>query len=431
MRGRFVLAASGDLIGPHRPVGPLEEPGTLEALAPFRRADVGYANLEGSAFELADFRGYPAAENGGGYPLYEPAALADLSALGVNLLGTANNHSSDWGAEGLLATLASLRTERIAHAGTGASLAAAQLPGYLETPLGRLALISLATTFVGLGRAGESGGVFAPRPGLFAYRVTAVNQLPHDVFASLAGAVQQQTGTNGWMDSRVWTDGNRMQIGDEIFEAADAAGLTYDVHPRDHADLVKAVRFAKQTADLVVVAVHCHETRSGGGDDREPPEFLVDLYRAAVDAGADVGVTTGYHVPRGVEIYRGKPILYGLASLFLEMEYGFGLHPDILRARSSTVSELTPGEAVHGVFDLPDEWYDGVVAEITFDSASLESVRLYPLRLTKFDEIREMGRPQPAAGADAARILRRLHEDCRRLGTDMDIVDGVGVIEPH
>lgn len=74
----FSFAAGGDMIGPNQRLELRRHPDpALERVADlFRGADFGFANQEGSLFDLATFKGWPAAENGGGYPL-APAGGAD------------------------------------------------------------------------------------------------------------------------------------------------------------------------------------------------------------------------------------------------------------------------------------------------------------------------------------------------------------------
>lgn len=430
-RGRITIAASGDMIGPKRPISGLGIPGLDEVFDRFRRAQVGFANHEGSAFDLASFEGVRAAENGGGYPLNDPASAGDLPKLGINLMSCANNHAADWGLEGLLATSKTLSDAGVVHAGTGRSLAAAQQPAFLETPNGRVALVSLATTFTAMSRAGDAGGVFRARPGLFAYRVSPVSVITPEEFEVLQRVARRQGSDDGSLDGRSFESDDALSIGGERFAlAADdrEPGLDYEVNATDHADLLRAVRYAKQVADLVIVAVHSHETESGSGLDMTPPKFLQRLYRESVDAGADVAVTTGPHELRGMEIYRGKPIFYGLGSLVFEMETGYGFEPDTMRAAGPAARAKTPGESIHDLFGFPDSWYDGAVVSVDFADGELAEVRVHPHRLSRNTDYRVMGYPSPARGDDATRILTRFAEASAAFGVELRVEGDEGVV---
>ena len=70
-------------------------------------------------------------------------------------------------------------------------------------------------------------------------------------------------------------------------------------------DLLALVRRTKARADLLVVSAHW-----GGNWGAEVPSAHRDLGRALVDAGADVVFGHSAHIFRGVELYRGRPIIY-------------------------------------------------------------------------------------------------------------------------
>jgi poly-gamma-glutamate capsule biosynthesis protein CapA/YwtB (metallophosphatase superfamily) len=48
---------------------------------------------------------------------------------------------------------------------------------------------------------------------------------------------------------------------------------------------------------------------------REPLQYMTEIARAAIDAGADVVMGHGPHYSLPVELYKGRPIYYGLGNL--------------------------------------------------------------------------------------------------------------------
>ena len=72
-------------------------------------------------------------------------------------------------------------------------------------------------------------------------------------------------------------------------------------------------------ADFVLVAQHNSTSESGRGT--KPSAFIVDFARKAIDAGADMYLGHGWHTFLGIEIYKGKPIFYGLGSFFWESQW--------------------------------------------------------------------------------------------------------------
>jgi len=94
---------------------------------------------------------------------------------------------------------------------------------------------------------------------------------------------------------------------------------------------VAAVDSIRKLADLVVVTFHggaegASAQHVGPGPEllgREPRGDLRQWAHAVIDAGADLVVGHGPHVLRGIEFYRGKPIVYSLGN-FLNYR-GFNL----------------------------------------------------------------------------------------------------------
>jgi len=95
--------------------------------------------------------------------------------MGFNLFNRANNHTTDYGVEGLRLTNRLLDELGLVHAGTGNNLGWASRPGYLETPKGRVALIGMASTHTPMSRAGAVGPTVQVQPGLNALRLSPRN----------------------------------------------------------------------------------------------------------------------------------------------------------------------------------------------------------------------------------------------------------------
>ncbi len=95
-----------------------------------------------------------------------PELLDEVKWLGIKIVSCANNHSYDYGEAGLLATLRHLDAAGIPHSGSGRNLAEARAPAYLETPRGRIALVSMTATFRPWNRASAQRPDMVGRPGI-------------------------------------------------------------------------------------------------------------------------------------------------------------------------------------------------------------------------------------------------------------------------
>jgi poly-gamma-glutamate synthesis protein (capsule biosynthesis protein) len=415
------IAAGGDMIGPFHPLG-LDDPSFAPVALLFGHADVGFANQEGSIFDLATFPGFPAAENGGGYPLQPPAAAEAMRAMGVTLVSKANNHATDWGAEGLAQTLQSLAAAGIAEAGAGPSEAQARAPVYVDTPHGVVALVDAASTFPPMAVAGPAvtrlGVTSSPRPGISALHVREVRLVSRRQFSqlrALGGALSVKP--------------DEVRIGDQIYRASPHVGTVWEMEPRDEAAILAAIREARRHARIVIFSIHAHET--AGDDDPGPAEwdpmvlhradeapspndprpaaFEPALFHAVIDAGADVVFRTGPHVTGGVEVYRGRPIFYSLGSLFFD----FG-------GRRSYTSPAGDTQT------FPDIWFESFVPVITLAVGGCGEVRLHPLVIEPGGAT--SGVPHLADPAAASRILQRVARNSLAFGTKTRVEDGVGVI---
>jgi poly-gamma-glutamate capsule biosynthesis protein CapA/YwtB (metallophosphatase superfamily) len=43
-------------------------------------------------------------------------------------------------------------------------------------------------------------------------------------------------------------------------------------------------------------------------------DYQVEIAHTAIEAGADLVMGHGPHMPLGIEVYKGKPIFYGVGS---------------------------------------------------------------------------------------------------------------------
>jgi poly-gamma-glutamate capsule biosynthesis protein CapA/YwtB (metallophosphatase superfamily) len=423
----LVVAAGGDLIGPYKRLAMTHDAALDGVAALFQQADVGFANQEGSIFDLDAFSGYPAAENGGGYPLAPEGVALDLKRFGISLVSKANNHATDYGVQGLLTTLQSLKQASIAQAGAGLSDGAARAPVYLDTPHGRVALVSTASTFPPMAVAGpvvtRRDTTTRPRPGISVIHVHAVHLIAPDQLTALehiAGTAAVHTGRE-----------DELRIGDEFFRVGAPAMVTWQADEEDRAAVIAAVREARAHAQVVIFAIHAHET--AGTDDPFPPainepmilhraneaaspeeptpaDFEVALFHAVIDAGADMVIRTGPHVLNGIELYQGKPVFYGLGSLFFD--FG-GQH---------TYTTLN-GQ----VMQFTDMWYQTIVPVVRFENGRASEIRLYPISIQSSESASD-GDPHRADHEAARRILDRLQTNSKVFGTRIEQKGDIGYV---
>jgi len=163
---RIVLTGDSNL---HRRVSVFDDPAYLEFIKIIQTADAGFTNFEAVIHPL----NIPGAASAGGTPGISPAWTVDeLKWAGFNLLSVANNHSLDYGIDGLRANLHALDAAGLVYAGAGENLAFARAPGYLDTKKGRVSLIGSASTLTAGEQASQQRPDLPGRPGVAPLRFT-------------------------------------------------------------------------------------------------------------------------------------------------------------------------------------------------------------------------------------------------------------------
>ncbi len=103
-----------------------------------------------------------------------------------------------------------------------------------------------------------------------------------------------------------------------------AVGSTAGANSFDFGKIESDVASAKQQADFVIVDVQFWECYAYPDGFVEFPECdlpigqQTSVFRQIADLGADMVIGTQAHQPQTYEMYKGKPIYYGLGNLYFE-----------------------------------------------------------------------------------------------------------------
>lgn len=186
-----------------------------------------------------------------------PANIGVLSSFRINACALANNHVLDWGQKGLLETIAALEEVDIAHAGAGHDASLAHAPAILQRTGGpRILLFAAAMPDSGVPSEWAATG-----------RSAGISLLP-DMTAATVETIAHQ------------------------------------------------IASYKAAGDVVVFSLHWGGNWGYGirGDEVAFAHALIDR------AGVDILHGHSSHHPKGLEIYRGKLILYGCGDFINDYE---------------------------------------------------------------------------------------------------------------
>jgi poly-gamma-glutamate capsule biosynthesis protein CapA/YwtB (metallophosphatase superfamily) len=175
----------------------------------------------------------------------------------------ANNHSYDNGPDALVQTRAFLNSRGIQVTGAGRNLAEARKAAVVERNGVKVAYLG----YTSVGAAGSEAG--PNKPGVAAVRVKTCSETrgPHQPV-------------------RVRTEPD----------------------PKDLALLLEDIAALRKDVDAVVLAFHAGAIRLP----RVVSDYQVSVAHAAIDAGANLVVGHAPHLPKAVEVYKGKAIFYSL-----------------------------------------------------------------------------------------------------------------------
>ncbi len=442
VRDGFTLTAVGDCIATRPLAAYLGDAGFAAIVDVLRRGHVRFGNCEMTVLDITGFKGYPHAWEGD-YPMVgQPEVAADLAALGFTLVSRANNHSLDWGIEGMRETSRRLDAAGLAHAGVGDHRGLARAPRYVETPEGRVGLVSFASTFLPVSEALPYRDAAPGRPGVNALKVTTKWVVTAEVMRALAVIPADESAHQETNEAAVAADGvpQRLTRFRLEFELGDEPGTSYEVDTEDLADILRNVRLGKQHADFLIAALHSHEARNELPFPEAallPADFVRPVAHAAIDAGADAFVCAGTHNLGPIEVYRGRPVFYGLGNFIwsdLQEPLAADLYHSDAARRRMAAAFVHPERATHADYtaateavDFANEWiFESMVTKSVFAGGRLSELELHPVWLRYGEPLTKSGIPMPAPPERAQKILAWLREMSAPYGTEIRIEDGVG-----
>jgi poly-gamma-glutamate synthesis protein (capsule biosynthesis protein) len=380
-------------------------------------------NLEISLFRLSEFGGWPEVENGGNWELGPPEALLDLKYLGFDLYNRANNHTTDYGVEGMRMTNRLLNELQLVHAGSGENLGDASRPGYVETPKGRIAFIGLATSFTPMSRAGDARPDMRGRPGLSALRTEQRYEADQQTFETLRALAAGFAGGGGGPPQGA----EQIRFLGATVRRGTENRVVTTVNPADEARILREIRNAAKLADYVVVTSHTHQSGA------TPPAWLSEFIKKCLDAGAVTYVIHGPHVLRPIEIYKGKPIFYSLGNFVFQNETIDPMpsdHYEVFNLPDTALaSDLYDARFRGGTTGFPSSpvYYESVIAVPTFRGTQLVDLKLYPIDMGQKAPRSQRGTPRLADEATGRSIIERLAKMSEPFGTRIVFENGIGV----
>lgn len=405
----FILAVTGQSLITHD-VRTQNNPEFEDVKVILQGTDLAFTNFESTI--AGKHGGWPL--KGSSFGSSPPHVLDALREIGFQALSLSNNHSFDLGPSGILSTLEEVERRAFLHGGIGRNMTEAATP--LTGSFGDRS-VSVVAMDGGPGPEfmyAENGREDRPeRPGVNPLRLTRILEVDVDTFEQIK-KIRDKIGysfveiVNDSQpdDSPTIDDENELVLGRAIYRKSAKCGRGVRIDEADLKRNLRSIAAAAQSGSMVIAYLHHHHWAN---DWSEPPEWIGDIAKRCIDAGAAIFVSHGAPVLQPVEIYHGRPIFYSLGNFIF-----------------------------HTVADSPlwlrQEVWESVVGICSFDEANcLTSLTLYPVLLggeegLKDDRIECRLVPHLATGSTAERILRRVADSSRKFGSHIEIANGVGVL---
>jgi poly-gamma-glutamate capsule biosynthesis protein CapA/YwtB (metallophosphatase superfamily) len=427
----FTIATVGDIIE-MRPIVQDPDPDFQEVIKIVRGADVAAANMENSIVDLANFAG----SRKGGAGTKEVAE--DIRSMGFRFINRANNWML---VQEMDSTNYYLDQAGIVHMGSGKDLQDARAVHYLELPKGRIGMIGMVST--GHNPMPDKAATYARgnnpgTPGVDPISLTrslVVSQDQFDALRKIRDSLYEHRADASYpidpLSDKEPAD--QLNLFGALYKVGGEPGdFSYTMNPGDLRDILENIRSGKEYSDFMIANIHSHDANSAlqyEADSDYPPEFLIELAHKCIDNGADIFFGHGVHVIRGVEIYKGKPIFYGLSDFVYQLNLTTSMVPREGIAAASQPG-LTPTEMSNLGWApfMKQANMQGILATSHYEGGQLTEVRLYPLDLRPDDVISRKSTPHLANGEYARQILQLVQERSKPFGTKIDIQEGVGVI---
>lgn len=245
MATRLILTGDVNLMGISDPTTPFRKTYDL-----FRAADVAFGNLECCLHRPLSNHSL---SNEGFFA--DPAVGGEaLKRAGIHAVGIANN--VNYGAANIAASIARLDEIGVAHTGAGENLAAARAPAIVARNGARVGFLQRSSVYWPTDHEAR-----ADAPGIAVIRGHTAYHVP-------------------MMKTRVEVPPpNRPGVPPDIITWADAAYL---------ADFRADIEALRPQVDILVASCHW-------GLKRDPLQYMTEIGRSAIDAGADLVIGHGPH----------------------------------------------------------------------------------------------------------------------------------------
>lgn len=330
MRTTITLYAVGD-VAPNR-----DDPFSMfrHVAGVLRAGDIGFCQLEANL----SVRGLPLPQARLPMRTHPDNAIV-LKDAGFQIVSFAGNHCLDWGQDALFDTINVVEKQGMNIIGVGADIEKARRPALFSKNGTRIAFLAY-NSILPMGYWAE-----ADRPGCAPMRaLTVYEPIEHD-----------QPGT----PARIHTF----------------------AHKVDLQAMVDDIQKARARADIIILSMHW-------GVHFVPAllaEYQREIAHAAIDNGADLVLGHHPHILKGIEVYKGKVVMYSLGNFAIEHPGSF-MENLYKSERYKEIAALNPKWDCNDEYPLPPETRKSLLAKVLISGKQIRRISFLPIYLNTKSE---------------------------------------------
>ena len=272
-----------------------------------------------------------------------PAIAAAMKDTGFNVVSFAGNHCLEAGIDAFYDTIENLKNQKLSVIGVGKNIEEARKPVIVESKDTKIAFLGYSS----------------------------VTKEEH-----LAGI-----GKPGSAPLRAWT----------LYEPMEPSqpGTPSRAHTFPHRDdmsaMIEDIKKAKTQADVVIVSMH-------SGIHMTPAviaQYQKEYAHVAIDSGADLVLQHHAHILKGIEVYSGKAIFYGLGNFALELHFmtkEWAEIPSVKEIRRSLNPDWNPPYPEYLSYPFPPDSRKTIIAKFVISDKTISKMSFLPAYINKKGE---------------------------------------------
>jgi poly-gamma-glutamate synthesis protein (capsule biosynthesis protein) len=296
-----------------------------------------------------------------------PETAVAMKEAGFKVVSTAGNHCMEAGVDAFYDTIDNLKNQDLRPLGVGKNIEEARKPVILELKGTRIAFLGYSS----------------------------VTKQEH-----LAGA-----GKPGCAPLRAWT----------LYEPTEPSQPGTPGRPHtfpyeeDMRAMIEDIKKARSQADVIVVSMH-------GGIHMTPAviaDYQKEYAHRAIEAGADLILQHHSHILKGIEVYSGKTIFYGLGNFAVELHFmtkEWAEIPPVKESRRILNPDWNPPYADYPSYPFPPDSRKTMMAKFVVSGKKINQVSFIPVYINKTSEPEILSRDDKKFG-EVVRYMEDISRD--------------------